>query len=128
MNQAEFQTVVDWIIDGARSAPGPTEMMAQACERSVSAGLPLWRVAVFLRTLHPDIFGVAFYWRLGTEVVVSRADFDPLATRDFRNSPLSVLYESGREVRYRLDDPESRRFSFFDDMRAEGITDYIALP
>src|SRR5207247_10563148 len=48
MNQAEFQTIVDWIIDGARSAAGPTELMTQACERSVKAGLPLWRVAVFV--------------------------------------------------------------------------------
>jgi adenylate cyclase len=128
MNQSEFQTIVDWMIDGARSAPGPTELMAQACERSVNAGLPLWRVAVFVLTLHPDLYGVAFYWRRGADVVVNNANFNPLATPDFRNSPLSLLYESGTEVRYRLDDPESRRFSFFDDMRAEGVTDYIALP
>ncbi len=31
-------------------------------------------------------------------------------------------------MRYRLDDPESKRFPFFDDMREEGVTDYIALP
>jgi adenylate cyclase len=30
--------------------------------------------------------------------------------------------------RYRLDDPESNRFPFLDEMRAEGVTDYIALP
>ena len=33
-----------------------------------------------------------------------------------------------REVRFRLDDPASKRFPFFDDMRLEGVTDYIALP
>ena len=27
-----------------------------------------------------------------------------------------------------LDDPESKRFPFFDDMRGEGVTDYVALP
>ncbi|QPF92973.1 hypothetical protein [Bradyrhizobium commune] len=31
-------------------------------------------------------------------------------------------------MRYRLDDPESRRFPFFDEMRSEGVTDYIAVP
>lgn len=128
MNTAEFQAIVDWIIDGARSASGPTELMAQACERSVKAGLPLWRVAVFVRTLHPDMFGIAFRWRPGAEVEVSTTERDPRVTPEFRRSPLSILYESGREVRYRLDDPESRRFPFFDDMRAEGVTDYIALP
>jgi adenylate cyclase len=128
MNRTEFQSIFDWMIDGARSASGPTELMTQACERSVNAGLPLWRVAVFVRTLHPDMFGLAFFWRPGTEVVVSTAELDPRATPEFRRSPLSILYESGREVRYRLDDPESMRFPFFDDMRADGVTDYVALP
>jgi adenylate cyclase len=128
MNTADIQTIIDWLIDGARSAPGPTQLMAQACERSVKAGLPLWRVAVFVRTLHPDLYGVAFYWKPGEDVVVNNADFDPQQTQQFRESPLSILYASGREVRYRLDDPDSRRFPFFDDMRAEGVTDYIALP
>ena len=31
-------------------------------------------------------------------------------------------------MRVALGDPESARFPFFDDMRAEGVTDYIALP
>ncbi len=38
------------------------------------------------------------------------------------------MFGEGREVRHRIDDPESRRFPFLDDMRAEGVTDYIALP
>jgi len=128
MNRTEFQTIVDWMIDGARSAPGPTELMTQACERSVKAGLPLWRVAVYVWTLNPDMFGIAFFWRPGAEVTVATADFDPMSTPEFRRSPLAILQETGRELRYRLDDPETRRFPFFDDMRAEGVTDYIALP
>jgi adenylate cyclase len=128
MNTAEFQAIVDWIIDGARSASGPTELMAQACERSVRAGLPLWRVAVFVRTLHPDMFGIAFFWRPGAEVTVNILDFGARDTPEFQRSPLSILYDKGQEVRYRLDDPAAARFPLFDDMRAEGVTDYIALP
>jgi adenylate cyclase len=128
MNTAEFQTIVDWLIDGARSASGPNQLMAQACERSVKAGLPLWRVAVYVRTLHPDMFGVGFFWRPGAEVIVNIQDFDARDTPEFQRSPLSILYSKGQEVRYRLDDPAAARFPFFDDMRAEGVTDYIALP
>jgi len=128
MDQAAFHAIIDWMIDGARSAPGPIRLMTEACERSIAAGLPLWRVAVFVRTLHPDLYGVAFFWRPGAEVEVNNADFDFRATQEFQNSPLAILYEQGQEVRYRLDDPQSLRFPFFDDMRAEGVTDYIALP
>jgi adenylate cyclase len=128
MSAQELQKVTDWLIDGARSATSPPRMMAETCERLVEAGLPLWRVGVFVRTLHPDIFGVGFFWRPGAEVVVNPWDFDIQDSPEFKNSPLAILYEGGQEVRYRLDDPESGRFPFFDDMRAEGVTDYIALP
>ncbi|MBS0531954.1 MAG: adenylate/guanylate cyclase domain-containing protein [Proteobacteria bacterium] len=123
-----LKDIADWLVDGARSAPTPTEMMAQTCERLVAAGLPLWRVGVFIQTLHPDIFGRNFIWRPGADVVVGTAGFDIQDSAEFRNSPLAILYEKRQEVRYRLDDPESKRFPFFDDMREEGVTDYIALP
>ena len=128
MNAYDLQKLTDWLIDGARSAPNPQQMMAETCERLVAAGLPLWRVGVFVRTLHPDIIGVNFIWRPGAEVVVGTANYDMLDSPEFRNSPLAIVFGEGREVRHRIDDPEATRFPFLDDMRAEGVTDYIALP
>jgi adenylate cyclase len=127
MNAPELQKLTSWLIDGARSA-GPPLLMVETCEWLVRAGLPLWRVGVFVRTLHPDIFGRNFIWRPGAEVVVGSVDFDIQNSPEFRNSPLAIVFGEGREVRHRLDDPEGKRFPFFDDMRSEGVTDYIALP
>ena len=128
MNISDLQKLTDWLIDGARSATTPTRMMSETCERLVQAGLPLWRVGVFIRMLHPDVFGRGFFWRPGSEVVVTAADFDIQDSPEYRNSPLAILYGTEREVRFRLDDPASRGFPFLDDLRAEGVTDYIALP
>jgi adenylate cyclase len=128
MNALELKGISDWLIDGARSAGGSPKMMAEICERLVSAGLPLWRVGVFVRTLHPDILGLNFIWRPGAEVVIGSADHSFVDSPDYKNSPLAIVFGEVREVRYRLDDPETKRFPFFDDMRAEGVTDYIALP
>jgi adenylate cyclase len=128
MNAQDLKTIIDWLIDGARSASSPQQMMAEICERLVAAGLPLWRVGVFVRTLHPDILGVNFIWRPGAEVVAGSADHSFADSPEFKNSPLAIVFGEAREVRYRLDDPGTKRFPFFDDMRAEGVTDYIALP
>jgi adenylate cyclase len=128
MNAYDLQKLTDWLVDGARSAPNPQQMMAETCERLVAAGLPLWRVGVFVRTLHPDIIGVNFIWRPGAEVVVGTANYDTLDSPEYRNSPLAIVFGEGREVRHRIDDPEANRFPFLDDMRTEGVTDYIALP
>jgi len=129
MNAADLQKITDWLIDGARSTPSPPVMMAETCERLVAAGLPLWRVGVFVRTLHPDIFGRSFVWRLGTDVVMTAADFDVLDSDEYRSSPLSVLYNTESEVRRSLSgSAASDNSPFLADMRAEGVTDYIAIP
>jgi adenylate cyclase len=128
MNASELQKLTDWLIDGARSAVSPTHMMAETCERLVQAGLPLWRVGVFVRTLHPDIYGRNFIWKPGAEVEVGSVDFKILDSPDFHSSPLIIVFQQGIEVRARADDPASKRFPVIEEMRAEGVTDYIALP
>jgi adenylate cyclase len=128
MNATEMHELRDWLIDGARSAATSTQMMSELCERLVAAGLPLWRVGFFVRTLHPDIVGRNFIWKPGTEVVSGTTNYDVLDSPEYLHSPLAIVFGEGREVRHRIDDPESRRFPFLDDMREEGVTDYIALP
>ncbi|MBC7585169.1 adenylate/guanylate cyclase domain-containing protein [Tardiphaga sp. vice352] len=103
-------------------------MMAECCERLIAAGLPLWRVGVFVRTLHPEIFGRNFIWRPTTGVELGSVDFDIQHTPEFLRSPLAIVFQEGAEVRCRLDAPGNNRFPFFDDMRAEGVTDYVAVP
>ena len=78
MDALALQKLTEWLVDGARSAPSPPQMMTETCERLVAAGLPLWRVGVFVRTLHPDIVGRNFVWRPGGEVVVGSANYDVL--------------------------------------------------
>jgi adenylate cyclase len=128
MNTTDLQELTGWLIDGARSAPSPPRMMAETCERLVAAGLPLWRVGVFVRTLHPDIIGRNFVWRPGAEVVVGSANYEIVDSPEFRSSPLAIVFGEGREVRALLDGPDRKRFPLFDDLRTEGVTDYIALP
>jgi adenylate cyclase len=124
----EVRGITDWLIDGARSAPDPTDMMSDLCERLLHAGVPLWRVGVFVRTLHPDIIARNFIWHPGTAVEAGSVDFDIVDTPQFKDSPLAIVFRQGIEVRGRLDDPESKRFPLLGDLRAEGVTDYIALP
>jgi adenylate cyclase len=128
MESSELQRITNWLIDGARSSGTPAEMIAEVCEHLVGAGLPLWRFGIFIRTLHPEIFGRNFIWRQGEKVEIGTVDFEILDTPEFARSPLRIVFEQGIEVRGRVDDPDSERFPFVNDMRAEGATDYIAVP
>ena len=128
MDVAELQKLTDWLIDGGRSAASPKRFMAETCERMVAAGLPLWRVGVFVRTLHPEIYGRNFIWKPGAEVELGTVDYNILESPGFHTSPLIIVFQQGLEVRARVDDPKSKRFPIIDELRAEGVTDYVALP
>jgi hypothetical protein len=46
IGRPEIAAIADWLIDGARSAAAPQQVLAVLCERLVAAGVPLWRAAV----------------------------------------------------------------------------------
>jgi adenylate cyclase len=129
MAAKEISDIANWLMDGARSAARPDEVLGQLCEKLVASGLPLWRVGVFVRTLHPDLFGRSFVWRPGTDVVVGAAGHDIVESDAYRTSPLATLYQTGRGVRHRPVNAEAAAVSpFLQEMLAEGVTDYIAFP
>ena len=57
MARSDIKSIVEWLVDGARSTIQAHQVVAELCDRLVECGIPLWRVAVFVRTLHPHIIG-----------------------------------------------------------------------
>ena len=129
MTPCDTKSIVDWLIDGARSAPRPETVLAEMCDQLVHAGIPLWRVAVFVRTLHPEIMGRRFIWQPDVGVTINEGLFDLLETERFQNSPFVAVMKSGRTIRRQLGDQNNpEEFSIFRELRAEGATDYLATP
>ena len=129
MTTSGIKAVVDWLLDGARSAPQPQDVLAQLSERLVACGIPLWRVAVFVRTLHPNVMGRRFTWRPDAEVELTEAPFELLETEYFRDSPIARVYQTGVAIRRKLADPDCPEdFPVLADLRAEAVTDYLASP
>ncbi len=56
----DIRSVVDWLAGGALSGTRSEDVLAELCQRMVECGIPLWRVAVFVTTLHPDVMGRRF--------------------------------------------------------------------
>ncbi|CAN5449552.1 adenylate/guanylate cyclase domain-containing protein [soil metagenome] len=123
-----LQSVIDWLIDGARSASRVDLFVTETCERVVGCGVPLWRAGVFVSMLHPSMIGRNFIWRRGVGVTMGSMAYGSEQSDDYLSSPLATVFEQGREVRRRLSGAEIGNSPFFADMRAEGVTDYIALP
>ena len=90
------QSVVQWLVHGARNAPLSQEVLTELCERLTAAGLPLWRVTVFVRTLHPEIVGRRFVWHPETGTVVTDGSFELLERQSFLDSPMVHVSNTGK--------------------------------
>ena len=101
------ESVVDWMVNGARTVKQSQDILLQLCEQLVACGLPLYRVAVFVTTLHPNIMGRGFFWRIGEkEVEVAEAPYAVLTSEEYLNNPLQKIFKEGVEIRRKLCDPE----------------------
>ncbi|HZT50819.1 MAG TPA: adenylate/guanylate cyclase domain-containing protein, partial [Stellaceae bacterium] len=129
MQEHGTEAVVEWLIGGMPTATTAEEVMGQLCARLTACGLPLWRVSVFVRTLHPHLMGRRFTWRPDTPVEVAGAPYETLASDDYLRSPVVRVYDSGMSLRRRLADPACPiDFPVLEDFRRDGVTDYVVAP
>ena len=127
MSADRLQEIMDWLADGARSAPNPDQVLAELCDRLVAFGIPIWRVGVFVRTLHPDVFGRSFIWRPRHAVQVCGVVFELPDSDEFQASPVHIAPERERgpaPAPHKAD----RRTRWCRGARGQDITDFVALP
>jgi adenylate cyclase len=103
--------------------------MRELCHRIIASGIPLWRAAIFVNTLHPNIFGRRFTWQAGKGVVVQDGEYALMDTDEYRQSPITAVRADGQPIRRHLADSDSPDdFPVLADLRSEGATDYVAVP
>ena len=126
----DVQPVVDWLVGGAPSATSPNEVLGQLCERLVQSGVRLDRFALFVQPLHPNVAARAFYWRRGTAGIdVNEEDHTFTGSEEQVTSPIYRVRTTRQEIRRRLEDRAAPLdFPVLEDLRAQGLTDYLILP
>jgi adenylate cyclase len=126
---SDTSSVAGWLMHGARSAARAEDVMAELCERLLACGIPLWRAAVFVRTLHPHVTGRRFLWRAGGGVAVGELPFEELETTKYRDSPVVRVYATAAPLRRRLrSESDAAEFEVLRELHGEGATDYLASP
>jgi len=128
--ELNLQPVIDWLDGGALPARLPQDVLLELCRRLVSQGLALYRVGVFVRTLHPNVLGRGFVWQADRDAVeVNEVGHDLLESEAFVRSPIRVVFAEHAEVRRRLTDRACPMdFPILEDLRKEGATDFLAVP
>lgn len=121
---------LDWFVRTNHEQPFLDNLFGELCCKLVEDGLPIVRGTLHARGLHPQFVGAAMIWRSeGPSLemrMISPADIEGPA---FHNSPIKALYEGADGVRQRLDMPAiGPKYGIYDDLRAQGLTDYVARP
>jgi adenylate cyclase len=122
--------VETWLLEDAGRIDSLMALFEAFVWQLVAAGLPLDRASLHVGTLHPQLYGFAWNWNIADglcdEIQVGE---DVLRDEAFLRSPLAEVFRTGGLLRLDPADPATaERFTLVDDLRALGITDYLALP
>ena len=121
---------VDWLLREAWDATTSEELVGRLGQRLVEADIPLMRLVLVIRTLHPEVLANAYSWRRDEGV---REPYQlrhiRAQTPEFLNSPFVPIFNGAGGIRRRLDVPEPKLdYPILEDLMAEGATDYVAMP
>ncbi|MCK1396251.1 adenylate/guanylate cyclase domain-containing protein [Bradyrhizobium sp. 1] len=123
--------VVHWLINGTRDERFIDNIFAEMCNRLQQAGIPLKRSTVHVLIQHPQWLGARFMWSDGMrEAEIARVDYDVRERSEYIGSAANEMQDGTTEVRENLErDPSlGRQHALYDEMRAKGLTDYVAWP
>jgi adenylate cyclase len=122
---------VHWLTHGTRDERFLDNIFAELCVRIQQSGIPLKRATLHILIQHPQWLGARMLWADGMhEAELARVDFDVRERSEYIGSPANEIHDGATEVRENLErDPAlGRQHAVYDDMRAKGLTDYVAWP
>ncbi|QIP04342.1 adenylate/guanylate cyclase domain-containing protein [Bradyrhizobium symbiodeficiens] len=123
--------VVDWLTNGTRDERFIDNIFAEMCIRLQQAGIPLKRSTFHVLIHHPQWLGARFMWSDGMrEAEIELVDFDVRERSEYIGSPANEMQNGATELRENLerDVALGRKHALYDEMRAKGLTDYVAWP
>lgn len=123
--------VLHWLTSETHHQRFIDNIFAEMCLRLQQAGIPLQRSTLHILIHHPQWLGARFVWSDGMkDAEMSGVDYDVRSRSEYIGSPANELQDGAAEVRENLErDPSlGRQHGVYDEMRAKGLTDYVAWP
>jgi adenylate cyclase len=125
-----IDAIMDWLAGPAQHIPSLVSEFDEYAWRMLAAGFPLLRATLYLRTLHPQYLGATFvWWRTTGQTVQTLVTHEVQDLFGDQDNPVRRVVVAGETVRRRIDVADDELdFPILHDLKAEGATDYFALP
>jgi len=118
-----------WIMIEGRHIVDPRILLETLASRLNAAGAQVGRLGFVVRTIHPQLAAWGCYWSQagGSEIFTGRHGTPN--SDAYVGSPVQHVYENHRSYRRRLEALDAERDPvLLHELRAEGMTDYYAMP
>jgi len=125
-----IEAILDWLAGPAQQIPSLSGAFDEFALRMLAAGFPLLRTTLHTRTLHPQSLGASFVWlRTTGQTVQTLVAHEVEELPGHENNPVWKVGLGGETLRRRVDVADDELdFPILHDLKAEGATDYFALP
>ncbi len=126
-NAEAVRAIVAWLTGGGASRA--EAVLDRLGADLLLAGVRVARIAMFVRTLHPELFGTRYTWTPGEHACGVNFPPSVTETHEFRHSPTARVIAANRELRWRLTSGDGPlELPALEEMRAKGMTDYVGHP
>jgi adenylate cyclase len=117
----------EWLLDAAARARGADELLGELALQLRGGGVPVVRLSLQARILHPQFIARSYVWWLGSGV--QREDRPHFVSDDlvrlYNQSPVAWLHHHPGPLRRRIQDADCPDdFPLLAELRARGATDY----
>lgn len=125
-----IEAIIDWLAGPAQHIPTLSHEFDEFAWRMLAAGFPLLRATLQLRTLHPQYLGANFvWWRTTGRTALRLVTHEVQDLYGHEDNPVRRVLVASETVRRRLEvADDALDFPILHDLKAQGATDYFALP
>lgn len=123
--------ILDWLMLGTQNERFIDNILVELCSKLRAEGIGVGRATLHFRTDHPEWLGARIVWRAGmSQAEINTFGYGVESTPEFLLSPVNELFIGAPVVRQRLHGNNSNpaKYPIYDDLRREGMTDYVAWP
>lgn len=125
----DILTLLNWLEGPGRRLIETRSFVEALGEQLVEFGLPIDRITSAIPILHPQVRSSQVLWEPDKLVRERLWQLNDQNRHVFENSPLLPVYRGDGPIRVKITpEPEPSEFGIITELRAEGFTDYTALP
>ena len=122
------RSLTSWLMQQGMEGTSQEDILQGYCQRLVDLGVPLVRVHVTQQAYNPEFGGIGFDWLRQSGASHEHCERTDLPAERWLASPMYHLMERNLdEYRELMTDPDHvSRFPLLNDLKATGVTDYLA--